>query len=348
MAYCFANHESAAHGIARIARERLNSYGRAGRGGPAEERIHQLRKRTALRSLPSDQRARQKTRRGEHACYREVARKLASAREAAVLLRTFDRLVEGFADHFAPEAFAPIRARLAATDRRIGAEVQLAEERRLAASLLSEAHERAAGWQLRKHGFSLIAGGLGDTYRRARTAFSDAYAHNSIEAFHEWRKRSKDHFYHVRLLVPIWPGPLGALEAELDRLTELLGDEHDLADLEATLRSVLLAEPELDSHRQGAGALLVLLDRRRHELRREARALGEILFAERPKSLVRRFRAYFEAWHTYEPTAEPQLEAAGATEPGPGPEHDREQHEHEPEAPSPSDQIAQSARARTP
>jgi CHAD domain-containing protein len=291
MAYCFEHHESTAHGILRIAREQLELAGQELDGrGPSEldelARVHSVRKRTKkLRALLRLIRPAlgAEAYRAERARLRDAARQLAEAREAAVLLATFDRLVAHFAEHVGPDAFSEVK-------RAIGmrpAASPSAEQRQLAAELLSEALARTADWQLRPHGFGLIARGLADTYDGARRAFARAVADGSSEDFHDWRKRTKDHWYHVRLLVPIWPGMLEALGSELHRLSELLGDDHDLADLRRAL----------DQHpSQNTGALAVLLERRRDELRREARALGQRVLAERSKPVVRRLRRYFVTW----------------------------------------------------
>ena len=55
------------------------------------------------------------------------------------------------------------------------------------------------------------------------------------ELLHAWRKRAKDLWYHQRLLAPAWPDVLGAQAEEAHALTELLGDDHDLAVLAARL-----------------------------------------------------------------------------------------------------------------
>jgi CHAD domain-containing protein len=291
MAYSFEQHETAAGGILRIAREQLSLASEELDGrGPAEldeaARVHSVRKRTkklrALLRLIGPALGRDVCRQ-ERARLGQAARQLAAAREASVLVATFDRLVAHYAGHVAPEAFADIRSTLA--DRPAGG--PSADQRQAAADLLADSLARTAEWRLVPEGFNLIARGLADTYDAAQRAFGRACRDGSSEDFHDWRKRTKDHWYHVRLLVPTWPIMLGALEAELHRLSELLGDDHDLADLQRALDQ---------ASSQNTAALSVLLERRRGELRREARSLGERVFAGRSKPLVRCFRAYFAAW----------------------------------------------------
>jgi hypothetical protein len=75
----------------------------------------------------------------------------------------------------------------------------------------------------------------------------------------------KDLWYQERLLKPAWPAALGAQADEAHALSDLLGDDHDLAVLGEHLRE----KPSEDSD-----AILVLIDQRRAELLARIRALG--------------------------------------------------------------------------
>jgi hypothetical protein len=73
-------------------------------------------------------------------------------------------------------------------------------------------------------------------------------------------------------------------------LSDLLGDDHDLALLRETLQNAGPAlAVEVDS-------VLALLDHRRAQLQTQAMLLGERLYAEKPKAFRRRMRAYWKAW----------------------------------------------------
>ncbi len=60
------------------------------------------------------------------------------------------------------------------------------------------------------------------------------------ENYHDWRKRVKDHWYHVRLLESLWTEVLEAREASLKNLETWLGDDHNLV----VLCDKLTNEPE--------------------------------------------------------------------------------------------------------
>lgn len=132
--------------------------------------------------------------------------------------------------------------------------------------------------------FAHLAAGLKDSYGGGRRALraSLAAADADDETFHAWRKRAKDLWYQCQLLQGACPPLLGALEGMLDELGERLGDDHDLAVLQAAAP----ASAELDQR----------IAAQHHALREAAWRLGRQIYAERPRAFVRRVQAYWQAW----------------------------------------------------
>ena len=79
--------------------------------------------------------------------------------------------------------------------------------------------------------------GLERAYRRGRKRMREAEEEPTTERVHQWRKRAKDHWYHLRLVSDAWPQELEARADEVHRLTDLLGDDHDLAILAGEVQS---------------------------------------------------------------------------------------------------------------
>jgi hypothetical protein len=77
---------------------------------------------------------------------------------------------------------------------------------------------------------------------------------------------------------------------ELKRLSDLLGDDHDL--------SVLcdLLENEGDNMEADAATLICLSRRRQQELRAEARELGERIYAKTPQCFADELEGYWDTW----------------------------------------------------
>ena len=111
-------------------------------------------------------------------------------------------------------------------------------------------------------------------------------------AMHEWRKHAKAHEHHLKLLRDTWPRVIKRQADEANRLTEFLGDHHDIT----VLLSHLEQTPEAFGGSAAAGAILALGEARQAVLAEDARRLGARLFAEKPGAFGRRYERYFKAW----------------------------------------------------
>jgi CHAD domain-containing protein len=224
----------------------------------------------------------------ENAAFRDATRRVAADRDAAVTLETYDALVGRFVDAAGSRGLTPVReALLERRDAVLGEDLT----GRLEAIRvdLEAALERIETWEIEGEGFDVVAGGLAKTYGRASERMEAAYDERTSEAFHEWRKRVKYHRYHVQLLQDVWPAVMKARRSQLHELTDLLGDDHDLA----VLRQDLLAETERYGGEDAVATVCALLDRRRAELQADAQLLGQRCFAEPTGRFVDRIDAYW-------------------------------------------------------
>jgi predicted CopG family antitoxin len=249
-AYRLKQGESVSDEVRRIARGRIDHAVEA-LAEASEEGVHEARKdMKKLRSLLRLVRLR-----GEGDRFRDVARELAGARDADVMLATLADLES----RYGADAGA-VRERLEAHRIRTagGGRARAAEA---ATAMLEEARGRVGAWPLERDGFDAVEDGLGRIYRRGRRDWRTAAKDPSTENLHEWRKRVKDLWYHCLLLQEAWPPVMRAL-----------ADDHDLA---------LLSE-------FGAEPLEERIAERRTELQAEAFAYGARLYADKPKAFVRR------------------------------------------------------------
>jgi CHAD domain-containing protein len=131
--------------------------------------------------------------------------------------------------------------------------------------------------------------GVGDTYRKARKAFRQAYRKPSDESFHIWRKRVQQHWRHIALLSRGWPEAMGARASEAKELSRLLGEDHDHSILLAFARErgASILEP------QDIEALTALCRSCQAELRAAAKPRGERLLAEPTSNLEERVELYW-------------------------------------------------------
>jgi CHAD domain-containing protein len=294
MEYTLGTDENTLNGIRRIAKGQLELAVRelSMSGEPVDARIHSVRKRMKkLRGLlrlvegSLDEQSFER----ENACFRDAARKLASARRGAALLDTLDALCERFPDESGAvrETFRGFLVE--ERDRAIGE--AHGERHQDEIDALSRALVRVDHWKLAGHDWKLIQDGFVRTYARGKRALEAAREQPTTEALHTWRRFAKYHWYHLRLLENVWPPVLHAFQKGTDELGELLGNEHDLDDL----RQLILDKPAPESWQDALPVLLRKIDERRVELKRDAFALGTRVYAEKPRAAGRRMRGYFES-----------------------------------------------------
>ena len=225
--------------------------------------VHEVRKRLKeLRAITDLLRARLPHHgREERTDFRNAGRRLAGARDAEAALEAFDNL--GTTD------FAAIREVLAC---RVSHSVNSDAVQSLAA-----ARRRVAAWPVEGMHDDDLWSAFRRSYHRARNAMAAAKDAGTPELFHEWRKRTKTLWYESRLLSD-------DSAKQLHKLSEILGDHHDLAMLDLLLR----LSPETYGDPISVLRLLNLIAERMRDLEARALSHGEDLFSRRgPKRAER-------------------------------------------------------------
>lgn len=211
----------------------------------------------------------------ENAQLRDIGLSLSGARDRHVLLETVGKFEAASA--FGRKGLAEILRETIAAANGAGAPLSMRE----ASSRLNDAKQRLAELPIEGAGFDVVGAGLERSYRKARRAFARAYEQPSDEAFHEWRKGAQAHWRHMTLLARAWPDYLGARALEARQLSQLLGDDHDLA-----LLVVFVHSPAAAGLGGERAALIEKAARHRQAwLREAAKPRGARLFAARPRRL---------------------------------------------------------------
>jgi thiamine-phosphate pyrophosphorylase len=314
MAYRFKLDEHFAKGFCRIGRGQIERAGtELARGSGRARAVHEARK--ALKRLRALLRL-VRPALGEAAFHREntrlrdIARGFAGEREFDVLLETITKL------EARPEAESLGKA-LAAIKSEVGAArashhcADDAKTTKEALTRLAAARGDFARLELDGEGFALVGKGLARGYRRGRKAFATAYENESDEAFHELRKAVQLHWRHMGLLTRAWPELLAARIAAAKRLSQMLGDDHDLAVFADFAQGLA---PEKVPAKEVA-AVVRLARRRQQELRTTAKPLLAQLYAEGKRGFVRRLALYWSAAQ--------QSAGLETREPGPSPDPPR-------------------------
>ncbi len=290
MAHPIRTDEKLGRALARMTRKDLaDARHQLGRSNvELAEQIHSIR--TAIKKVrasarmvaPQVRRARKENRR-----LREIARSVGELREAEVILGTLDDLgrVRQQSESLR-KLGAYFSSRLHEAERSFRRRQGVGRMRRR----LARARRRARRWTKAGNDWASIGQGVVEQYRRCRERMAQAYQAESGQAFHDWRRSVKSHRHQVHSLLEIWPQELQSRVDELDRLGDLLGEEHDLTVFESALDRTPAAVVDPADRDE----LLAVLDRRRDQRRRQAQAIGSRLFRESAVTFGRRLKAAFE------------------------------------------------------
>lgn len=259
------------------------------------EAIHQVRKRCKkLRALVRLVRpALGKTYKHENERFRDIARNLAGMRDEQSMVEALERLLKTL-DEAKRKKFDGVLGELRARRDATAASTEQDPELLLADArqALAKARRGVDQWQLDAEGFQAVSGGFAQTYNRGRKAVKQAFRTGDASDFHEWRKRVKYHTHHLRLLRPLWPQVNEAWQTESKKLADILGEDHDLAMLDA----LLVSEKEDLAGNNTRNRLQKIIHKEQQSLRGEAWAIGQRLHAEKPKALKKRWERYWQAW----------------------------------------------------
>jgi CHAD domain-containing protein len=217
-----------------------------------------------------------------------IGKRLAATRDAQALLDAVDKLEQNTESGAGEGPMQSVRGWL--HKRRQVAEQRLEQTGGSEAMRnLLELRPAFAGLAVYPDDFTPLAKGLKRCYRDARYHFKAAIEGDDAEELHEWRKGVQHHWRHMQLLTPCWPSELSARAEAARSLSQLLGDDHDIAML-----MHLISTPTMTFGSPEDTAAFVKRCRRRHKaLRKEAKIKGERLFVEKPGPFVGRIHAYW-------------------------------------------------------
>ena len=296
MGFSFTRRTDVKQQVRRIAMDQVEAALEECRGSAdLDQTVHGLRRRCKkLRGLLRLIEPKFKAFESENRVVRDAAQGLSGTRDAAVMVDTFDALVEADSKREGgprvdPASTGQVRSLLRGRVIRAGETID--PQRLLAdfAAALGPLGERAEKWPIEGRGFSAIGAGLERSYGRMREGIEHALDDGSSEALHDWRKHTKYHWHHVNLLHRTAPELLRGRSNLLDELGELLGDHHNLHVLDETLKSA--PEP---IGAEGLETIGGAIAERQTTLAARAFELGRQLTVEKPPVLRRRFEQYWQ------------------------------------------------------
>jgi len=224
-----------------------------------------------------------------NAKYRDLSRMLAAAREAAVHLKTLDAL-RGDLKH--PKDSEAVEKVLKADYR--SAHRQLLQPKNIPMDLriqLKQSIREIDDLPIAGEGFDMFRKGIKRIYKQGRKAMTLAKASPDGEHLHDWRKRVKYLWYHLRLLQSAWPKVMKGYAKSLDKISDCLGLEHDLVDLKHKLRN---DNQFAIASQEGTKELIDRIDQKRSGLQAAVWQDAEKHYFESPKHFARRIGHFWD------------------------------------------------------
>lgn len=303
MGYVIEIGEQPEAAIKRIAKEQLADAGQQLRGEGREKReeaIHEARKDfKKLRAVIRIVRPRlgEDVFQTENAAYREAGQLLAPMRDSYARIEAIDVLIKELDDVDLKKAARVIRKQLSKEYQSVRRDFLKNEEPvQKVLAMIEDAEKRVDDWLISKSDFRAFKKGIKRVYQRGQDAMAVAFDEpTNIEHFHDWRKRVKYLMYHTRILMPLWKPILEPYEAQLDQLSEYLGNAHDFALLYEYLLSYEAFQAGDERH------VLAQLDYYRAQFEQAAEPLGMRVYAESKSDFITRLGEYWDAWQTAQP-----------------------------------------------
>jgi CHAD domain-containing protein len=287
MAFGLRPEKQAGEELRRIARRELGRAAASLRRATALSKVHDARKRVkkvrAVVKLMSEADKGSWTKSDKP--LQAAGRVLSDVRDADAIIETFDQLRHRYPKRLSAGSYRGLRREL--TRRRAQAVKEATRKRRLqsAAKKLEKVRRAAKKWAVPTIKRSELPALLGESFRVAGKAMKTAAQKQQSEAVHDWRKRVKTLWYHMRLIKPLTPDVQGRI-TRLRSLERLLGEDHNLEVL-----SVTIGEDQSAEQRTGdAGQLIAIARAQQAAFRRKAFALGKRLHAETNRHFARSLR----------------------------------------------------------
>jgi CHAD domain len=256
MPYRLRKNETVVKGVKRLAAEQIDyARGQLAQNDDAQKSVKKTRALLRLAGYS-----------GEDKRLRNIGRALSEVRDAAVMIEVFDALVEKQQSAIGKEGLAGIRRGLVESMRSADSAKAVAS----AQAGLEAARQRLDRWPIE----NAFADGLETTYRRGRKMLRRARKNGRAQSYHDFRKRVKEHWYHMRLV-----GPRDSRTASLKDLESWLGEHHNLEEK-------LEKNPERFGDREAIEIFLALAAAEQRKLAQDSIALGRRLYQQKPKQFV--------------------------------------------------------------
>ncbi len=228
-----------------------------------------------------------------NATLRDAARQVSGLRDLAAMQTTLDELQLRFPRKSLARSVEVARKEIATwqTDARAQMRGQN-RQRQAALEMLEKGLDLIPAWVETQGDFAWLRPGVQKIYAQGKQGLADSLDHPDTHTLHDWRKRVKYLWHQLQLLNNCWPQLLAPLAEECHRLSDLLGDDHDLAVIEDAIREGRLLQGRVP----GKAELVHALAASRDKLRHKYFPLGKKIFSSSPDSFADELAIYWTSW----------------------------------------------------
>lgn len=298
MSFQFESDNSLQKNLKQVAAEQINSACKQLHdppGGDENAGIHEARKCfKRLRGLVRMTRpALGKNRyRQQNVRFRDAGRALSDVRDAQALIESYEMLEQAYGSQVTFVRMAALQHKL--VERRDGMVNSADVSKGSIDTVVDELGNAASGGIERGAAAEVtadqLAAGVQRVYRRARKGWKRVQSKHDPVKLHDWRKRTKYLRYHFQMLKGIDKKWASQWHKGFKRLSDLLGDHHDLDVLRQYLDSF-----DIDAMKPVAECeFRVLLREKQDALYREVLRLGKDLLHKKPKKVASAVRRRLE------------------------------------------------------
>ena len=231
-------------------------------------------------------------------CYRDASRKVSELRDLAATQDTLNKILKRYPRKSVSVGVSAASREIAGWQKAARDHMRGQDElRKTAVAELTTGLANLPTWHNPQDDFSWIASSLERVYERGQNALALSLANPDPHVLHDWRKRVKYLWHQLQLLHLCWPEMMNPHTEELHRLSDLLGDDHDLAVIEEFILSNKLMQGRV----VGKTALLHAIREYRESLVLLYFPLGKKLYQADPEVFTNQISFYWKVWRQQEP-----------------------------------------------
>jgi len=283
--FVLKNKESAGEDIKRIIIEQIDkASGHLEKdiNEKFDESVHEIRKcikriRAAVRLIRDD--TGKDLYRQENYFFRDINRNLSEIRSIAVIIETLNNIGSNDLNNDFKTLinhFSDLKDKIIYT--------LCAQEHRLTrvSGMLQEGKERTGLLPVKENNIGILLGGFTRIFNQCLKCMLIAKNEPVTANLHEWRKKVKYLYYQVQILKPVLPDDFLIYESQLDNLSDYLGMDHDLAELEYSLAG----NPDVAGRKDKSCSIMSAVDKSRQEKQTALFVIADEIFGEKLKAEI--------------------------------------------------------------